>query len=160
MQYAVHDGTPFVNQPMIKRGHVLGKDRTAAIDVFVVADLKPPGLRPIKQVEMYKKFRLFVPRRFWDETCPKPSDEVMMQIKDETAKKRKQKTAAKPPQAVAVKRTDVKPTTAKTLKATGQAKKRRAEGEAAKKQVQNKPNVKKRQAAPESDTDSDWSVSE
>jgi hypothetical protein len=45
MQCAVHDGAPFINQPMLKRGQVLGKDRTAAIDAFVVEDLNPPGLQ-------------------------------------------------------------------------------------------------------------------
>jgi hypothetical protein len=160
MQCAVHDGAACVNQPMLKPGQVLGKDRTAAIDAFVVAALKPPGLRPIKQVELYKKFRPFVPRRFWDDTCPKPSDKVLMQVKDETATKKKQKTAAKPPQSAAAKPAAVKPTAAKPPKSTGQAKKRRAAGEAEKKQGQKKPKVKKRQAAPESDTDSDWSVSE
>jgi hypothetical protein len=144
MQCAVHNGAPFVNQPMLKRGKVLGKDRTAAIDAFVVAALKPPGLRPIKQVEMYKKFRPFVPRRFWGETCPKPSEEVLMQVKDETEKKRKHKTAAKPPQAAAAKPADVNPTVAKPPKATGQAKKRKVVGEASKKQGQKKPKVKKR----------------
>jgi hypothetical protein len=96
MQCAVHDGAPFVNQPMLKRGQVLVKDRTAAIDTFVVSALNPPGLRPIKKVELYIKFRPFVPRQFWDETCPKPSDEVLMQVKDKTAKKRKHKTVATP----------------------------------------------------------------
>jgi hypothetical protein len=48
MKCSVHDGSPFVNQPMLKRGQVLGGGRTADIDAFVVADLKPPGLRPIK----------------------------------------------------------------------------------------------------------------
>jgi hypothetical protein len=118
MQCAVHDGAPFVNQPMLKRGKVLGKDRTAAIDAFVVAALNPPGLRPVKQVELYKTFRPFVPRQFWDETCPKLSDEVLMQVKDETAKKRKHKTAAKPPQSAAAKPASVKPAAAKPPKAT------------------------------------------
>jgi hypothetical protein len=54
----------------------------------------------------------------------------------------------------------VKPVAANPPKATSQAKKRKAASEAAKKQVQKKPKGKKKQAAPESDTDSDWSVSE
>jgi hypothetical protein len=111
----------------------------------VVAALKLPGLRPIKQVELYKKFRPFFPRRFWDETCPKPSDEVLLQVKDETAKKRRQKTSSKPPQAAAA-----KPAAAKPPKARQQVKQ----------QVQKKPKGKKKQDATESDTDSDWSVSE
>jgi hypothetical protein len=119
MQCAVHDGAPFVNQPMLKRGQVLGKYRTAAIYAFVIAALKPPGLRPIKQVKLYKKFRPFVPHRFWDEACPKPIDKVLMQVKEENAKKRKQKTTAKPPQAAAAKPAAVKPATAKPPKATG-----------------------------------------
>jgi hypothetical protein len=78
MQCAVHDGAPFFNQLMLKRGQVLGGGRTDAIEAFMVAALKPPGLRPIKQVGIYKKFRPFAPRRFWDETCPNPSDEVLL----------------------------------------------------------------------------------
>jgi hypothetical protein len=155
IQCAVHNGAPFVNQPMLKRGQVLGEDRTAAIDAFVVAVLNPPGLCPIKQVELYKKFRPFVPRRFWEETCPKPRDEVLLQVKDKTAKKRKQKNADNPPQSTAT-----KPAAAKPPKATGQAKKIRSASEAGNKQLQKKPKGKKRQASPESDTDSDWSVSE
>jgi hypothetical protein len=160
MQCAVHDGAPFANQPMLKRGQALGEDRTTANDAFVVAALKSPGLRPTKQVELYKKFRPFVPHRFRYETCPKPSNTVLLQVKDETVKKRNQKTAAKPPQAAAAKPATTKPATAKPSKSTGQAKKRKAASESAKKQVQKKPKGKKKQAAPESDTNRDWSVSE
>jgi hypothetical protein len=107
MKCATHDSAPFVNRHMLKRGQVLGEYHTTDIVAFVVAALKPPGLRPIKQVELYKKIRSFSPRLFWDETCPKPSNEVLLQVKDKTAKKRKQKsaakdTAAKPPQAATV----------------------------------------------------------
>jgi hypothetical protein len=79
----------------------------------------------------------------------------LLQVKDESAKNRYQKTSDKPPQAAAVKPAAVKPP-----KATGRVKKRKAASEAAKKQVQHNPKGKKKQASPESDTDSDWYVSE
>jgi hypothetical protein len=75
--------------------------------------LKPPGLRPIKQVELFKKFHHYVPRQFWAETCPRPSDEIMLQIKDESAEKRKKKALGNM-QAVA-------PTAADTTKSAAAA---------------------------------------
>jgi hypothetical protein len=77
---------------MLKKGQVLGQARTDAIIAFMLETLKPPGLRPIKQVELFKKCRPFVPIQFWAETCPRPSDEIMLQIKDDSAEKRKKKT--------------------------------------------------------------------
>jgi hypothetical protein len=56
--------------------------------------LKDPGLRPIKQVELYKEFHPFVPREYWEDTCPRPSDEVLAQVKYESSKKRKMKVPA------------------------------------------------------------------
>jgi hypothetical protein len=49
--------------------------------------LEPPGLKEIKQVELYQKWRKFVPDEFQDEICPKPSDEVLNKIKEEKRKK-------------------------------------------------------------------------
>jgi hypothetical protein len=94
MQCATHNGELFVNQLMLKKGQVLGAKRTDASNACELAILNPPGLRPIKQVELYKKFRPFVPREFWEETCPKPSEAVLTQVKVETAAKRKVKAAA------------------------------------------------------------------
>jgi hypothetical protein len=51
---------------MVKRGQVLGQERTTAINAFLLEQLKPPGLCPIKQVELFKKFRPFVARKYWD----------------------------------------------------------------------------------------------
>jgi hypothetical protein len=93
---------------MLKKGQVLGQARTDAINA-----LKPPGLRPIKQVELFKKFHPYVPRQFWAETCPRPSDEIMLQIKDESAEKRNKKALVNM-QAVA-------PTAADTTKSVAAA---------------------------------------
>jgi hypothetical protein len=95
MQCSTHSEAPFVEQAMLKRGQARGDTtRIAAMEAFELQTLKAPGLRPIKQVELYKKFRPFVPREFWEDTCPRPSDEVLAQVKDESSKKRKTKVPA------------------------------------------------------------------
>jgi hypothetical protein len=95
MQCSTHLEAPFVEQAMLKIGQARGnKTRVAAIEAFELQTLKAPGLRPIKQVELYKKFRPFVPCEFWEDTCPRPSDEVLTQVKDESSKKRKTKVPA------------------------------------------------------------------
>lgn len=88
MNCATHDGAKFVLQPMLKRGAKLSDERRKEIQDYVLETLKPPGLRPIKQVELYKKFRPYVPRKYWAETCPKPTDEVIDSVRKERANKR------------------------------------------------------------------------
>ena len=57
--------------------------------------LNAPPLRPIKQVELYSKWRPLIPERYQDETCPKPSDEVIASIKAENREKHKKRAALK-----------------------------------------------------------------
>jgi hypothetical protein len=85
MQCAIHDGAPFVLQPMLKKGQELGAARRAAIDAYKMETLKAPGLQPIKQVKLYKDFRPFVQRCYGGETFPRPSDEVLAMVNNETA---------------------------------------------------------------------------
>jgi hypothetical protein len=73
---------------MSKRGQVRGdKTRVTAMETFKLQTLKAPGLRPIKQVEIYKKFCPFVPHECWEDTCHRPSGEFVAQAKDESSKK-------------------------------------------------------------------------
>jgi hypothetical protein len=65
--------------------------RTKSLEAFVSAALKPPGLCPIKQVELYNKFRPFFRRQYWEETCPRLRNEVMARIKDASDKNSKSK---------------------------------------------------------------------
>jgi hypothetical protein len=95
MQCALHSDAPFIPHPMLKRGHVLGPSRTAEIGAYTIETVKPPGLRPIKQVELWKKFPPFVLWQYWDELCPRPSDNVIAQVKDDTSQKRKHKVGKK-----------------------------------------------------------------
>jgi hypothetical protein len=95
MQCALHSDTPFIPQPMLKRGHVLGPSRTAEIRAYMIETLTHPGLHPIKQVKLWKKSRPFVPRQYWDDLCPRPSDDVIAQVKDDTSQKGKHKVGKK-----------------------------------------------------------------
>jgi hypothetical protein len=39
-----------------------------------------PGIKEIKQVELYKKWRKYVPtKQFKDEACPKPADDLLVE---------------------------------------------------------------------------------
>ena len=49
--------------------------------------LKPPGMKPIKEVELYTKWRPLLPKECQDDTCPKPSEEVMTKIKNDRCAK-------------------------------------------------------------------------
>jgi hypothetical protein len=64
IQCSTHDGAEFMMQPMLKRGVALSDKRFEEIQDFFLQTLKPPCLRPIKQIELYKKFRPYVPRQY------------------------------------------------------------------------------------------------
>jgi hypothetical protein len=59
-------------------------------DVYSMTMLPRPGLRAIKQVELYEKYRPYVPDEFKDETCPEPPPEVMEKHKKD--KKEREQT--------------------------------------------------------------------
>jgi hypothetical protein len=150
MQCAIHNMAPFVMHTMLKKGQELGAARRDAIDAYNLDTLKAPGISPIKQVELYKKFRHFVPRCYWDKTCPRPSDEVLVMVKNKTAERRKQKQVHKSTTLVTTATKKRKSATATATKKraaptkdTSSKKPKEAVGRAAKKQC---------------DSDSDWSV--
>jgi hypothetical protein len=89
MKCKTHDGAEVVSQPMLKRGIERSGERLKAMATFKMETLQPPGLRSIKQVELFKKIRLFVPRAHWAELCPEPSEEAMDMVKQERSYKRK-----------------------------------------------------------------------
>ena len=50
-------------------------------------ELVPTPLKPIKQVELWKKWAPLIPKEFRADTCPKPSDEVINSIKERNREK-------------------------------------------------------------------------
>ncbi len=57
--------------------------------------LTPTALKPIKQVELWKKWGPLIPEEFRADTCPKPSDEIIESIKKRNREKSKLRTMQK-----------------------------------------------------------------
>jgi hypothetical protein len=53
-------------------------NRAQSLQRHVLTPIPAPGLKDIKQVELYTKFRKFVPVEFRDEICPRPSQQVLV----------------------------------------------------------------------------------
>jgi hypothetical protein len=73
------------------------RNRLQNLQSHVLTLIPTPGLKEIKQVEMYTKFRKFVPEEYRDEICPRPSEQVLANVKksrSEKAKARSEKARA------------------------------------------------------------------
>ena len=55
--------------------------------------LNPPGLREIKQVELFTKFRPLIPEEFREELCPRPPDNVLAKISSDRREKGRKRRA-------------------------------------------------------------------
>jgi hypothetical protein len=62
---------------MPKRGYKVGGERLLELKNFSLQTLKAPGLRDIKQVELYNKWWQYVDPQYVDEMCPEPSATVI-----------------------------------------------------------------------------------
>jgi hypothetical protein len=51
-----------------------------------------PGIPPIKQVELFTKYRALIPKVFRDVTCPDPGDHIKMKIKSERNTKQQERS--------------------------------------------------------------------
>ena len=65
--------------------------RTRIINGKKIIKEKRPGLREIKQVDLYEKWGPLVPAQFRDEIFPKPSDKIIKSVKEERKAKRNTK---------------------------------------------------------------------
>ena len=74
--------------------------RTRILKYGKVEVIKAPGLKPIKQVELYQKWRPLVPEEFADKICPKPPDSILETVKNERAEKKAKKAPKKNAQAL------------------------------------------------------------
>ena len=90
-------------QEGLKKKGVCGDQRNAILmEQPMQQYAKRPGLREIKQVEMYKKYRSRVPAEYRAELCPEPAKEVL-----DREKKRKN---AKSKEERELKKAKLKPT--------------------------------------------------
>ena len=49
------------------------------------------GMKEIKKVELYTKWRKLIPAPYQDVICPKPADEIINKVKKDKAKQAKSK---------------------------------------------------------------------
>lgn len=54
-------------------------------------DKVAPGIPPIKQVELFSKYRALIPEEFRNTTCPDPGDDIKMKIKSERNTKQRER---------------------------------------------------------------------
>jgi hypothetical protein len=73
----------------VKRG-TNGPNCAQLMKEFQLRQLKKPGLKEIKQVELWTKWQKFIPQQFQVEICPEPEAEVLQRIKNEKNEKLKQ----------------------------------------------------------------------
>ena len=58
-------------------------------------ELNPTPLKPIKQVELWKKWAPLIPEKYRADTCPKPTDAIINSIKERNREKTKNRTMQK-----------------------------------------------------------------
>ena len=80
----------FCNDKFVTR-----ENRAQELKEFSLNPVQAPGMKAIKQVELYTKWRSFVPAEFADEICPKPPDEVLENVQKERSKKNRERNAKK-----------------------------------------------------------------
>ena len=73
-----------------------GPNRKHKMQTTMLANLTRPGLNPMKQVELFTKWRKFVPTDLQDEVCPEPSRETMMSVRKLKQDERKEKAKVVP----------------------------------------------------------------
>jgi hypothetical protein len=74
---------------------VRDNDRERQLRRYVLQPIAAPGLKEIKQVELYSKFRKFVPHQFRDEICPRPPEEILENIRKSRSEKAKERSQRK-----------------------------------------------------------------
>ena len=78
------------NLTNLKKNSTAGQKsaRTRIIKNNKMKNEKRPGLRNIKQVDIYHKWGPLVSEEFRDDICPKPSNTIIKYVKDERKAKR------------------------------------------------------------------------
>jgi hypothetical protein len=72
---------------MVIYNYVTDADRAVWMKEYGIPCLVPLGIKDIKAVELYTKYRQFLPEEEKDKTCPEPSDGAAKRVK--ATKKRK-----------------------------------------------------------------------
>ena len=85
------EGSETLCQRMVKKG-TGGLDRINKLKHPRLLNIPPPaGVPAIKQVELYKKYRPLIPKKWQDITCPHPGEEILNAIKTERNEKQRKR---------------------------------------------------------------------
>ena len=74
--------TQETTQDLMKKGTNL-PTRPALLKSPILESVVPPGIPPIKQVELFSKYRALIPESFRDVTCPDPGEDIKKKITSE-----------------------------------------------------------------------------
>ncbi len=80
----------FQNEKFIRK-----EDRLMELKNYTLKPVASPGMKAIKQVQLYTKWCKFVPAEFQDEIFPKPTDEVLASVQESRSKKNRERNAQK-----------------------------------------------------------------
>ncbi len=86
----------FCNNKFVAR-----ENRAQELKLFLLKPVAAPGMKEIMQVELYKKWRKYVPATYADEICPKPPDEILENVQEARSEKNRERNAKKWAKAVA-----------------------------------------------------------
>ena len=79
------------SQDLMKKG-TNTPNRQALLESPNLNTIKPPGIPPIKQVELFSKYRSLIPLHFREITCPDPGDDIKSKIKSERNAKSRERS--------------------------------------------------------------------
>jgi hypothetical protein len=93
MQIKAYDGQE--GSFHVMSNNVTASERQLILKVGVPMSIRFPGLRPIKQAELYNNFRRYIPAEYQDELCPMPPIEVLENQRKERSDRAKSKRSMK-----------------------------------------------------------------
>jgi hypothetical protein len=83
------------SQDLLKKGQALTPERLALLKSPQLESIVAPGIPPIKQEELFTKYRGLLPVQFQEITCPDPGNDIKIKIKSERNTKQRERTKAK-----------------------------------------------------------------
>ena len=86
---------PENRQKLATDKNIPSDQRASLLSSFELEEMEPPGLKEIKKVELYTKWRKFVPEQFQDIICPKPPDAVEQRVKDDRKERKRKREVEK-----------------------------------------------------------------
>ena len=93
-----NDGLPETQettQDLMIKGGANTPERFALLRSPNLDTIRPPGIPPIKQMELFTKYRQLIPEQFRAETCPDPGEQIKQKIKSERNAKAREKKKSK-----------------------------------------------------------------